>query len=183
MAKKLVWQHKFHALSAKLGFRWLPLATAQTLIADGAAQRTEIGAHKFKYLDRTPLPPAVYVPHPADPGTPAVGISGSGNVVSEAILVQPTKTGSDVSIYDADANAPSLAAGDKLYYDGRLLTSNFVVDGWNAGQNEIHALMTFSDAERALGDHYYQVQTAAGLWTNPVKITYNIKNPTDPYPP
>lgn len=57
MAKKLVWQHKLHALSGKLGFRWLEKSLAETLIAADVAQRTEIGAHKFKYLDRTPLPP------------------------------------------------------------------------------------------------------------------------------
>lgn len=55
MSKKLIWQHKLHALSSKLGFRWLAKALAEQLIADDVAQRTEIGAHKFKYLDRTPL--------------------------------------------------------------------------------------------------------------------------------
>lgn len=59
MAKKLVWQHKLHQLSSRLGFRWVDKTLAETLITDGAAQRTEIGAHRFKYLDRSPIPAPV----------------------------------------------------------------------------------------------------------------------------
>lgn len=55
MSKKLVWQHKFHAQSANLGFRWLPTATAEALVAAGAAQYPKCGANKLKHLDHTPL--------------------------------------------------------------------------------------------------------------------------------
>lgn len=110
-------------------------------------------------------------PHPTDPGTPGIGISNSG--IKDSMTVMQPIDGNDLSIYDNNDQAPSLAAGDKLYYDGRLLVTNFVPDGYNTGQNEIHLLLAqLTVPERAVGVHHYQVQTAAGLWTNPVTVTY-----------
>lgn len=117
-------------------------------------------------------------PHPTDPGTPGIGISNGG--IKDSMTVGQPVDGNDLSIYDNDDQAPSLAAGDKLFYDGRLLVTNFVPDGYNTGQNEIHLLLAqLTVPERAVGVHHYQVQTAAGLWTNPITVTYTAPPSAD----
>lgn len=169
--------------------RWEKEGKAATDAAAGKLQVFKGGklgwdpGYYMKYpKEFTAAPPGITpFPQPTGAGTPAIGVS-NGGIKDSATFAQPSP-GSDISIYDADDTAPALAAGDKLYYDGRLLTTNFVVDGWNAGQNEIHALLDqLTTQEKAVGVHHYQVQTAAGLWTNPITITY-IPAPAPPPAP